>query len=142
MKNTFSTVQQAKEQAKRLRAQLVASGTVIGHGQSLEVLAQQRGFRDWNTMHAAIETRSLHPWAAGDRVQGTYLAQPFTAVVISAQEQDPGWTRVHLELDAAVDVVTSDHFSNYRKRIRGTVGPKGYSAERTSNGQPQLQIEL
>lgn len=54
----------------------------------------------------------------------------------------PGWFRVTLHLDEAIDVVTSSGFSNFRTRIHGVVGPKGYTVERTSDGQAHLQIDM
>ena len=61
---------------------------------------------------------------------------------MAANPQANGWTHLTLDLDAPVDVVTFDSFSNMRKRIRGVVGPKGHTAEKTSDGQPHLQIDL
>jgi len=93
-------------------------------------------------MRAAIGTGRAQDLAVGDRVRGRYLSHPFTARVVSVARPRPGWLRLELHLDQAVDVVASESFSNYRTRIRGVVGPKGHSAERTSDGQPHLQIEV
>ena len=41
-----------KSQAKRLRASLGTQGKTISHGQSLEMIAQQYGHHDWNTINA------------------------------------------------------------------------------------------
>ncbi|MFD0916854.1 glyoxalase superfamily protein [Pseudahrensia aquimaris] len=131
----------AKEQAKRLRAKMTEEGTSIGHAKSLELIANQHGFRDWNTMFAAIGNGPPNGWAIGDKVSGTYLSQPFSASVVAVAILKPGWFRLELHLDQAVDVVTSTGFSNFRSRVRGVVGPKGYSVERTSDGQAQLQID-
>ncbi len=118
------------------------AGTPIGHAKSLELIAHQHGFRDWNAMHAAVANGSPKEWAVGDRVQGTYLSQPFSALVVSVVAQTPGWFRLELQLEEAIDVVASHGFSNFRRRLRGVVGPKGHSVERTSNGQPHLKIDL
>lgn len=136
------TAHQAKDLAKRLRAKMAADGATIGHAKSLELVAQQHGFRDWNAMHAAIAISPPTGWRNGDRVTGTYLSQSFTATVLAAEEQTPGWFRLALQLDEAVDVVTSAKFSNHRARVQGVVGPKGHSQERTSDGKPHLQIDL
>lgn len=45
---------EVKDQAKRLRAKMAEGGAPIGHAQSLELVAHQRGSRDWNAMLAAI----------------------------------------------------------------------------------------
>ena len=133
---------QAKDQAKRLRKKMTEDGASIGHAKSLELIAHQHGFRDWNTMIAAIGNGPPEGWAVGKKVKGTYLSQPFEATVISISVIKPGWFRLELDLDIAVDVVTSEQFSNLRKRIRGLVGPKGQSVEKTSDGEPHLRIEL
>lgn len=132
----------AKAQAKRLRAGLLDGGADVTHGQALELVARQHGFRDWNTLHAAIGNRPPVAFSCGDRVRGHYLSQPFTATVKAVEEVQPGWFRLDLDLDAAVDVVTFDSFSNHRKRIKGTVGPSGRSRTRTSDGRPHLIIDL
>lgn len=142
MTDQLPTASQAKDKAKRLRAEMVDAGTTIGHAKSLELIAHQHGFRDWNAMHSAIVSSSPKGWQNGDLVSGTYLSQPFTAKVIAVAEQRPGWFGLELQLDEAVDVVTSDAFSNLRARVRGVIGPKGHSQERTSDGTPQLQVDM
>jgi hypothetical protein len=106
------------------------------------LVAHNHGFRDWNTMFSAIGNGPPKGWAIGNKVSGTYLSQPFAGHVVSISIMKPGWFRLELQLDEAVDVVTSDGFSNFRSRIRGVVGPKGHSVERTSDGQAHLQIDL
>jgi len=135
------SVAEAKAQAARLRASLLEDGTVMSHSRALEVIAHQHGCRDWNTLCAAIGRRPATGYACGDRVRGRYLSQPFVATVKAVVEVRPGWFRLDLDLEAAVDVVTFASFSNHRKRVRGTVGPAGYTRERTSDGRPHLVIE-
>ena len=53
-----------------------------------------------------------------------------------------GWFRLVLDLDAAMDVVRFDSFSNLVQRIRAEVGPQGRSQERTSDGIPQAQLDM
>ncbi|MBU2942095.1 glyoxalase superfamily protein [Shimia thalassica] len=142
MNTPFPTAQGAKDQAKRLRAKMTAKGQKIGHAKSLELIAHRYGFRDWNAMSAAIAAAPAPSWAPGDRVTGKYLSQPFRATVVDVALVRPGWVRVGLDLDEAIDVVAFDSFSNHRSRIRGTVGPKGHSAEHTSDGHPQLQLDF
>lgn len=142
MNSQLPSALQAKDQAKRLRIKMAEDGTQIGHAKSLELVAHQRGFRDWNAMLAAIGNGPPKGWGIGEQVSGTYLSQPFTAKVIAVAMLKPGWFRLELHLDEAVDVVTSDSFSNHRTRVRGVVGPKGHSKERTSDGQSQLNINL
>lgn len=136
------TLAATKAEAKRLRAARQEAGQSIGHGQALETVAQAHGFRDWNTMAAALRGTGPESLRAGDRVRGRYLSQPFTATVLSAEVSRPGWVRLELDLDEAVDVVVFDSFSNYRKRVRGEVGPEGQSRAHTSDGAAQLVIEI
>lgn len=142
MNTQLPSTAQVKDQAKRLRAKMAEDGASIGHAKSLELVAHQHGFRDWNTMFAAIGNGPPKGWAIGDKVSGTYLSQPFTGHVVSISTLKPGWFRLELHLNEAVDVVTSDAFSNFRSRIRGVISPKGHSVERTSDGQAHLQIDL
>jgi len=136
------TLTAAKSQAKRLRDRLGSEGTAISHGHALELVAHQHGFRDWNAFHAAIGNRPPDAFVPGGRVQGRYLGQGFDATILAVEMLRPGWCRLELDLDNAVDVVTFDSFSNFRKRVRGTVGPLGLSRERSSTGQPHLEINL
>lgn len=141
MTRDLPTTAQAKHQARRLREKRASEGTPISHAQALEGVARQHGFRDWNALHAAIGDRPPDGWAPGRRVTGRYLSQPFSATVVSAERLRPGWFRLVLNLDEAVDVVRFDSFSNLRKRIRAVVGPDGHSKERTSDGVPHVELD-
>lgn len=132
------TLAEAKDAAKRLRAERERNGAPISHAEALEIVARQQGFRDWNAFHAAA--RPPRPWSVGDRAEGHYLSQPFAATVVRAERIEPGWFRLELNLDEAVDVVTFAAFSNMRKRIRVAIGPDGYTRERTSNGEPHARV--
>ncbi|MFQ1702159.1 glyoxalase superfamily protein [Loktanella agnita] len=136
------TAVQAKEQAKNLRATLTGEGTAIGHAQSLERVSHQYGFRDWNALLAVIGNGPPVDWTPDDKISGSYLSQPFAGQVVLCETLKPGWVRLEIQLDAAIDVVTSSEFSNLRRRIRGVIGPKGHSSERTSDGQPHLRIDM
>ncbi|WP_284265856.1 glyoxalase superfamily protein [Roseicyclus amphidinii] len=136
------TPAEAKAEARHLRAARAQDGQPIGHGQALEAVAHGHGFRDWNTMAAAIGALGPAGLRAGDRVTGRYLSQPFRATVLSAEALRPGWVRLELDLDEAVDVVTFESFSNWRKRVRAEVGPEGQSRARRSDGTPHMVLEL
>jgi len=142
MNQDIPTVSEAKQHAKQLRNQLADKGTEISHSNALERVAQHFGFRDWNTLHVALGNRPPKGWSLGGRVQGRYLSQRFEATVVAVEQLRPGWFRLALELDEAVDVVTFESFSNFRKNIRGVVGPLGTSVERTSDGAPHLEIDM
>ncbi|MEO8530194.1 MAG: glyoxalase superfamily protein [Deltaproteobacteria bacterium] len=132
----------AKQMAKALRSDLAAKGREIIHSAALELVAKSYGFADWNAFHAALGNGAPPDWQVGQRVTGAYLSQAFSGRIVSAVRLEPGWAAVELDLDEAVDVVTFDSFSNFRKRIRGVVGPDGFSREKTSNGAPQIRLDL
>lgn len=142
MSQQLPTTAEAKDHAKRLRAQLTEQGTIIGHANALELVAHQYGFRDWNAFYAAIGNRPPDGWMPSGRVRGSYLSQPFEATVIAVKMLRPGWYQLTLDLDEAVDVVTFDGFSNFRKRVKGVIGPAGTSRERISDGRPHLKIDV
>ncbi len=127
--------------ARQLRADLAARGVAISHSQALERVARAAGFSNWNALFAAIGNRPPEDWAVGQRVRGAYLGQPFEGRIIRVEMIRPSWFRLTIDLDEAVDVVTFESFSNFRKRVWGIVGPLGESREKTSNGQPHLVIE-
>lgn len=133
-----------KEQAKALRSALLTDGTAVSHSKSLELIAHQFGFKDWNTLHAAIGNRpATNPITIGRTVCGRYLGQPFSAEIIGVRAfRTSNHFRLTLNLDVPIDVVTFDSFSSFRKRIHCTVNQNGISAERTSNGEPQMVLEL
>ncbi|MEQ8934530.1 MAG: glyoxalase superfamily protein [Amphiplicatus sp.] len=131
-----------KRQARRLRDGLEADGDFITHSESLELIAKQYGYRDWNTLHAACGNRPAPaPLALGARVTGRYLGQPFAARVIGVEAQGHGRMRLSLDLDEPVDVVTFESFSAFRRRITGVVNEDGKTSEKTSNGAPHLVVE-
>ncbi len=132
----------AKAQAKALRASLQAEGREIGHSQALELVAKSHGFKDWNTLHAAIGNAPRPPVMVGQVVEGHYLKQPFLAEVVGLTALSDGRWQVVLEFDAPVDVVTFDSFSNFRSRVTKVVGADGVSGDKTSDGVPHLVLKL
>ena len=141
---TLPSLDTLKDQARRLRTRLCAEGEQIGHSKSLELIAAQYGYRDWNTLHAAAGNRpAFNPWMLGARVRGSYLGQPFAAEILSAQAltAKPGHYRLTFRFDAPVDVVTFESFSAFRCRVTATVDENGRTVERTSNGRPHLELE-
>ena len=133
-----------KEQAKRLRRDLAADGAVIGHSRSLELLAHQHGYKDWNTLHAAVGNQPpASPVVPGQRVRGHYLGQPFEGKVKALESfSRTDRFRIALHFDEPVDVVTFDSFSAYRQRVSCVIGPDGVTVEKTSNGEPQLRLQI
>ena len=131
-----------KTQAKRLRADLSASSTPVTHSAALELVAHQLGFKDWNTLHAAVgNTQRTGPVAMGEIVSGFYLGQEFLGEVIGIRSfAGHGKFRITLDLEEPVDVVKFDSFSSFRKRINCTIDCTGKTVEKTSDGQPQLVL--
>lgn len=133
------SVDELKTQARRLRSELSGAGTELSHSQSLELLARQHGFRDWNTLRARAGNGLR--LGVGDRVRGTYLGQDFAGEVRAVSMLGDGARRrVTLHFDAPVDVVRFDSFSAYRQRVTGVIGWDGRSLAKTSDGQPQLIV--
>ncbi len=133
-----------KKQAKRMREKLRDDGQPISHSQSLEIIARQLGYKDWNTLFASAGNRQSEcPLVVGQRVQGQYLGQNFEGQLIGLVKLQTGNRfRVTLQFDEPVDVVTFDSFSAYRQRVSATVNVDGISPEKTGNGNPQLRLHI
>nr|WP_321456317.1 glyoxalase superfamily protein [uncultured Cohaesibacter sp.] len=137
-----SSIADAKRQAKLLRAKLSADGTDISHSKSLELVAQQHGFRDWNTLFSRFGNRPTRSWQLGDRVSGLYLSQNFEAEVIAVKKLSEGWYRLTFQFDQPVDVITFEGMSNFRSRTSQIIGPDGATREKTSDGRPHMVLDL
>ncbi|WFU47080.1 glyoxalase superfamily protein [Sinorhizobium terangae] len=143
-KPTLPALDALKDQAKRLRSRLAAEGEAISHSRSLELVAAQYGYRDWNTLHAAVGNRPpFNPWMLGSRVKGHYLGQAFEAEILSvhAISAGPGRYRLTFKFDEPVDVVTFESFSAFRQRVTATIDETGRTVEKTSDGRPHLELE-
>lgn len=141
---TLPTIESAKAHAKRLRTSLQRTGTDIGHGQALELVAEQYGYRDWNTLHAAIgNTRPGPPVSVGQSVMGAYLGKPFKAEVLGVRSmgQDELF-RITLRFDDPVNVSAFESFEVLRRQVSANIDRKGVTAEKTSNGKPQMVLNL
>ncbi|OIQ32440.1 MAG: hypothetical protein BM559_11545 [Roseobacter sp. MedPE-SWchi] len=129
-----------KMQAKRLRQKLHSSDVEVSHSKSLELVAQQYGARDWNTLQARAGNRLQ--LRVGDRVRGRYLGQAFTGELRALSLMGDGENRrVTLHFDTPVDVVKFESFSSLRQRVKGVIGWDGCSVQKTSDGVPQLVVE-
>lgn len=141
MKPALPDLNTLKNQAKKLRSALADAGNETTHSAALEILAAQLGYRDWNTLCAAIPPKSNRlEVAVGDVVTGKYLKQPFIGEVIALR--DSGQIRhVTVKFDTAVDVVTFDSFSNLRKQVHAVIDEDGRSKTKTSDGVPHMIID-
>jgi hypothetical protein len=143
LKNTLPTLDALKDQARRLRSDLKKSDPTISHSKSLELIAHQYGFKDWNTLHAAVGNRPAAVLTIGQKVKGLYLGQEFDGEVIGLKSLAGGQKfRVNLHLDEPVDVVKFDSFSAFRHRVNCTIDPSGKTVEKTSDDKPQLVLEM
>ena len=138
---TLNSLPEAKSQAKALRDALVGQGTWISHAQALELVAHQNGARDWNTLHAKLSRAEPPTLQLNDTVKGRYLGQAFTGRIVALSTVGSNLS-ISLQLDAPIDTVRFESFSNMRRRIRGVVGPDGRSLQKTSDGVPQLVINM
>ena len=138
--NTIPSRDVLKAQAKRLRTDLAARGQQISHAAALETIAHQWGARDWNTLSAQAKT-GHDGWTPGQRVSGHYLGHAFTGVIKSARLSAGGFWSLAIRFDEAIDVVTSAHFTSFRKQVMATVNGKGVSPQKTSDGQPHMVLD-
>ena len=138
------SLENLKQQAKRLRAQMGVDSQAISHSQALELLAHQYGYRDWNTLHAASGNQPPGPPVTiGSRVSGRYLGQSFVGNIVSVAELGHGERyRVTINFDEPVDVVRFEGWSSFRRRVTSQISRIGRSPQRTSNGLPVMEIDL
>ena len=138
------SLENLKQQAKRLRAQMGVDSQPITHSQALELLAHQYGYKDWNTLHAASGNQPPGPPVGiGTRVSGRYLGQSFLGNVLSVSELKHNDSyRVTIDFDEPVDVVRFEGWSSYRRRVTSQIGRKGKSPQRTSNGAHVMELDL
>lgn len=145
MNTPLPTIDQLKAQAKRLRGTLQTAGTTVTHSRALEMIADQHGYRDWNTLSAAAtkpaeaKQRRL---GVGDRVSGHYLGHRFRGEITALeQRKQMNGHRITVHFDTPVNVSKFDDLPVLRQRVASRIGPNGRSPERTSNGVPVMQID-
>lgn len=139
-----NSIQELKQEAVRLRAALELSDKQVSHAQSLELVARQKGYRNWNTAVAMTGNQAIRPPVQiGQKVEGAYLGQRFTARVLGLHSRvRPDHWRITLDMDDPVDVVTFESFSSMRKRVSATIDASGRTIEKTSNGLPHLVLDV
>ncbi|MEM9360942.1 MAG: glyoxalase superfamily protein [Pseudomonadota bacterium] len=143
--NNVLSIGELKYHARRLRAKLALEGTAITHSKSLELLAYQFGYKDWNTLCAIARNRlPSFLTTVGTRVRGYYLDQAFEGAVVTSQvvPSFPDRFRLILRFDQPVDVVTFNGLSNLRRQVKCTLDKTGQTLEKTSNGRPHIHLEV
>ena len=130
-----------KKQAKTLRQNMADINQPISHSQSLEILAKQKGFKDWNTLHAHIGNQPKPSFEVGQRVSGTYLGQKFTGQLLNVNHiVNTKRYGITVKFDEAMDVITFKGMSNWRTQVKLIVNEDGETKQRTSNGLPHMVI--
>ncbi|MBB3314346.1 MULTISPECIES: glyoxalase superfamily protein [unclassified Rhizobium] len=145
MTTAYPTIEELKSQAKRLRQAMETRGTAISHSAALELVAQQHGLRDWNTLSALATRPNEEPIAAlsvGAQVRGRYLNQAFSGKILALSAHGGGLHKITIHFDEPVDVVTFESFSAFRQRINAQVDGNGVSPRKTSNGVPHLVLDI
>lgn len=134
---------QVKCRARTLRARRAAAGHAMTHAQALERISQKQGYHDWNTLCAAITSaRRGTCLPKTDTVRGKYLGNPFIGRVLRIGRSADGQTDLVLRFDAPMDVISHHGFSSMRQQVRCRLNAQGRSEAETSDGLPQMQIDL
>jgi hypothetical protein len=137
------THSEVKHRAKTLRAHRQAAGHAMTHAQALERISRRQGYRDWNTLSAAITSiRGASCLPGGDSVSGQYMGKAFEAHILKIGVTPEGETRLTLRFDEAIDVVEHQGFSAFRKQINCSVSRDGHSTARLSDGTPHVALIL
>lgn len=142
--STLPPLDELKRQARRLRATLETRGTEVSHSAALELLAHQHGYRDWNTLHAAVGNRPPPPpLSVGQQVNGRYLGHAFSGEIVGLRQLgEDGRYRVALRFDDPVNVSAFESMTILRRQIAAVVDRRGVTAEKTSDGMPHLRLDL
>ncbi|MEP1209446.1 MAG: glyoxalase superfamily protein [Rhizobiaceae bacterium] len=138
------SLENLKQQAKRLRSQLSVDAKPVSHSQALELLAHQYGYKNWNVLHAACGNQPPGPPVTlGTQVSGRYLGQAFTGEVIAvAALSQPDQFRITVNFEKPVDVIKFDGWSAMRRRVSSQISRQGQSPQRTSDGAPIMELDL
>ena len=136
------TLDAVKAQAKQLRSALEKSDTMISHSRSLELIAGQFGFRDWNTLHAAIGNSPGLTFNTGQIVSGRYLGKAFAGKVVGHQNHgSTGRQRLTVLFDEPVNVSRFENMPVFRYRVSCTLDGDGHCASKTSDGVPHFVFD-
>ena len=131
------TISELKMMAKGLRSQ-----REIGHSNSLEILAKQLGFRNWNTLSAKAASNKPQ-WALGARVSGAYLGQAFEGKLVAVRAYgDERHHAITVQFDKPVEVAELGPYTATRIRVSAVIDDEGKTFEKTSNGKPHMLITL
>lgn len=138
---TVPSTDALKAQAKRLRAAMADKNTPITQSMALEAVARQWGYRDWNTLSAASKSNASKGWHVGQRVAGQYLGHMFQGSLKAVRAANGGFWYVTVVFDEAIDVVSSEAFSSFRKQVNVVLNEDGVTVDKTSNGIAHMALK-
>jgi hypothetical protein len=137
-----NSLEMLKKQARTLRKSLAETGHAISHTQSLELIAKQRGYRDWNTLHAQISQVPTVHFQVGQRVSGTYLGHRFAGTLKQVDQRQGGACYgVTIRFDAPIDVIPFEGMSSLRQQVSARLDRHGRTFEKTSDGRPHVVLD-
>jgi len=135
------TRDQAKARAKAIRARFATENQHISYSAALERVAAEQGYANWNVMSSRLSNTPEVPVQVGDRVEGSYLKQPFSGTIAAVKNIGQGTAfEISIDFDTPVDVVEFESFSNFRRRVSTKIKPGGVSFNKTSDGVPQMIV--
>lgn len=137
----LQNIAQAKTQAKILRGALSKQAITISHSQALELIAQQQGERDWNTLYARLVNVEPMALKLNETLKGHYMGQTFTGKLVALAKFGIHY-KIAIKFDKPIDTVIFDSFSNLRRNIKSTVTNEGVSLDKNAQGVPHLVLDL
>lgn len=142
MTSTLPSIDVLKDEARILRRKKHARGVEISHSTALEHVAENYGYRDWNTLRAQAANHHVATYQLGDILAGQYLGKRFVGEITSVTSLPDTQFRVTFQFDEPVDVVEFDSFSNFRSRVTVVIDAGGQTQAKTSDGKPHMVLEL
>jgi len=134
-------IPQLKNEATQLRDRQVKIGNPISLSKSLELLAHNYGYADWNTLCARAKTQ-VRIYVVDQRVSGTYLGQKFTGSIKKLQSGPPGQLQMATILfDQPVNVIKFEGMQNLRRRVRVLIDAFGKCPDKSGNGRPIIVFD-
>ncbi|WP_417462195.1 glyoxalase superfamily protein [Kordiimonas sp.] len=151
----------AKGRAKRLRSYLAELDISLTHAHSLEAIAKEDGFRDWNTYvanppvgmaendvpaRAAQRDNQMVPrlkFHVGDRIKGRYRGASYAGTILGLEKTDGGpvW-RIKIQFDEPVRIGQSEVLNLTRQRIRSMINADGNSVNLKGTPDGWLTVEF
>lgn len=137
--STGSRVKNTGKHERFTRAVISSSANLLARSRSRENYSHSDDSQSRNNkVRPTLATLKL-----GDRVQGVFMGQRFqghlVGIVPLAASQN---YHIGIQLNQAIDVVTFESFSNFRRRLNCVVDKDGISTAKTSDDRPHMKLEL